>query len=530
MKLKEIEHIKNNPSFTLQIISQIESEIKRSINRCEENLVVAAVKNLPSNYFSNYSITRIITIIKNAVITEIAEDHCAINNVDIHEILKHNINPDKKDGNSYKDGKRKENIVETNVESIFGYTDIATLVKKVNEPISSVNNIYILLDTRYRTLDNDGTTYFSWGHMNQLTIAQGTVNSLGNIRDIISLIMMPIKIPNVLSNSNYYDLITISIEEFIPQSIIAHEDRRFHFMSCVDRSKSTDKWLLLCSDDYHKGEYKFNKPITSLDTITIKFGTPLEPLIFDKDRLRGAFTYGNPTIIEFTENHKLIIVDNVYIDQFESKNPVYTSNIINAINKKTGHTATVVSPTSISIPVDSSSIRTTISGTVSTPSILLPGTISVNNTSNVITGVGTSFITDFVVGDYIQILNGTTSPLFQIQIIHSNTQITINTAYQNVPGNYPYRKSGLVITGTGTLFTSELYTGDNIIINTGNTPSNYTVKSIQSDTSLILDTPYNGIDGSGFIITKDNSILESWSVFFGSKRIFIPMELTYLSS
>lgn len=529
MSLNKIKNIKNNPKFILEIVKKIENEIKRNINKDEEHLIISAVKNIPNSYFTNYSIPDIIRMIQDTVVEDIAIDHCEINDVDVHEILKHNIIPDKKNIDVLKKNK-KNSVIETNIDSIFGYTDIATLVKKVNEPISSVNNIYILLDTRYRNLGNDGTAFFSWSHINQLTIAQGTVNSLGNIRNIISIILMPVKIPNTLSTKNSYDLITISVEEFVPQSVIAHEDRRYHFMSCIDRSKSTDKWLFLCSDDYNKGEYKFNKPITSLDTITLKFGSPLEPVLFDKDRLLGTFKYGNPTIINFTENHNLTSDDIVYIDNFYTINTQYDHIIINSIKSSIGHVSTYLTSTSISIPVNSSSIVTVLTGTVSSPTVLLTGTINVTNDSDIIIGIGTVFNINFIIGDYIQIQNGIESPIFQIQSIQSDTQLTIKTKYTFLTGTYTYRKTGISIIGTGTSFINELKPGDNLIINDGNTNPEYIIKSIQSSEILTIKTPYNGINGNGFTINKDNSIAKSWSVFFGSKRIFIPMEITYLSS
>lgn len=358
MDIKQIYSIKKNPEFVLRIVKSIETEIHRSINHEEENLVISVVKNLPNRYFSEYSIDAIVIIIKNIIIEEFAITQCEINTVDTHEILKHTI--------------------DTNIKNETP-KNISTLVKKINDPISSVHTAYLLLDSKYRILENDGTEYFSWGYMNQLTISQGTVNSLGNIRDIISMVLMSYKIPNVSSADNVYDLVTLSIEEFISQSTIAHNGRRYHFMGCVERNKSTAQWLSICSDDFHKGEYKFNKPITSLDKITIKFGSPIEPIIFDKDRLHGIITYGSPTIFNFTENHNLMTNDIVYIDTFNTNNRSFDCFVINNINNKNGQPATVLSTTSISIPVNSSSIITTLTGTVTTPIMILLGTITVIN-------------------------------------------------------------------------------------------------------------------------------------------------------
>ena len=58
----------------------------------------------------------------------------------------------------------------------------------------------------------------------------------------------------------------------------------------------------------------------------------------------------------------------------------------------------------------------------------------------------------------------------------------------------------------------------------------YEVKKIKSGTELILKTPYDGAIGTGFSVEKNNSNGKAISVFFGSKRVFLPIEITYLSA
>jgi hypothetical protein len=530
MNSNKINSVKNNPAFALNIIEMIENEIGREVTTIEENLVISAIKNMPISYFKQRTMENIITLIKDTVIDEIAIVHCDINDVDTHEMLKNTIDPNKKDNDNMKKEKKKDHIVEINVDSIFGYDDIATLVKKVNEPINSVNTIYLLLDTRHRNLENDGTKYFKWDYINKMAISQGTVNSLGDIRDIISMNVMPYRIPAVPSAINDYNLITMSIEEFSPQAVIAHEDRRFHFIGCID--EKVDDWLIICSKDYNNAEYKFNKPITTLNTITTRFGSPLTPITFNKDRLPGTITYGNPTIFSFDEEHKLNAVtpSTVYVSSFTTLNTRYDSDIMGQMTNISGILGTVLTPSSISVPVDTSDIVTALTGTVAVPSVNLVGTILATTNSNSIIGTGTSFNTDFNINDYVQIKNNTNNPIFQIKNILSDTQITLKEKYVSGTGSYGYRFTGLTINGTGTLFTTELNINDNVIINDGGTSPNYIIKTILSDELLLLETPYDGLNGAGFVISKDNSTTNVWDVYFGSKRMFMMLQLSYLSS
>lgn len=57
------------------------------------------------------------------------------------------------------------------------------------------------------------------------------------------------------------------------------------------------------------------------------------------------------------------------------------------------------------------------------------GTATFTNGSTAVTGAGTSFTTEFSVGDYIVNLADTTNTLYQITAITSNTALTIGTAY-----------------------------------------------------------------------------------------------------
>lgn len=522
MNSDKIGQIKRNTKFVLHLIYEIQKEINRKITNEEEKLVVFTLSNTPDSYFKEYSITQIISILKNNIVDEILTDQKS-QNVDTHEMLKDIIDPEIKFRNIEKKKEHSKNILDINIESIFGYNEISTLVKKVNEPISNVRNAYILLDTRHRLLENDGTLYFSWGHINQLAMSQGTINSIGNIKDIISITIMPYAIPNIPLAAKY-NLISISVEEFIQQSIVAHENRRYHFMGHICNYNANDKWIFVKCDDNHDGEYKFNKSVTKLDTITLKFGNPLEPIVFDKDRLSGTITYGSPTIITFTESHKLNTNDYVYLDTFKTINTHYDSNVVSQMNNKYGHLSMVLNPLTISIPVNTNNIISLLSGTIAMPSISLGGNIMIENNKSTITGIGTSFMTDFLIGDYINFNNKT----YHIKSIENNTQLTLYSVLFGT-GIYSYRKTGTNIIGTNTMFDIELNPGDNIIINDGGYNPSYIIKSIESATSLNISNPYEGLNGNIFTFSKDNSIPKNWDVFFGSKRIFIEMEIKYLS-
>jgi hypothetical protein len=338
------ENVLNNAyKFAIKIMDHVGNKINRDISDVEENKILKLINFIGDNKIKShekdidifdYTINQ---IMKNIFHVE--------ESVDVHDLLKSNLD----DKHEHKIDHADE--VNVNLSSVFGFSDISTLVKKVNEPMGSINSAYLLLDTRHRNLNNDGTLFFKWYHMNNIFTSQGSVNTLGNIRDIISMTIMPYRIPAVASAITPYNRVSMLVDEFSSQAFIAHENKRVHFMCNID--KQVNNWLDICADDFSHGTFKFNTPITHLESITVRFGSPLEPIIFDKDRLIGTFVFGNPTRINFSENHNLTTNDIVYITEFVANNS--NTEVVN-INKSTGNVITVVDPTSITLPIDTTGI------------------------------------------------------------------------------------------------------------------------------------------------------------------------------
>ena len=265
----------------------------------------------------------------------------------------------------------------SNISNLLGITSSNDAARALN-PDSFLRKNYIMLDSRYRDLtgtNSDGITAFSWNYVLQsLSLAQGTVNIVGNVRDIVALRIYPSRIPYVLSADNKYSRISILITELSSQSFISHEKRNFHFML---RSVIDDNFIDLDTHDYNDGYFYFEKPITTLNRLTLTFGSPLEPVVFDKDRdvctidyfsiqpltkiTTGSLSSPNP--------HNLINGDTVYFTYFKTGyiDPVLVSEIlidetiVNNINRLSGWIITVIDDFSFSIIYDTSTIQSPIS-------------------------------------------------------------------------------------------------------------------------------------------------------------------------
>lgn len=220
----------------------------------------------------------------------------------------------------------KVNIM-PNIESLLGIRTANDAARILN-PNSRLRKNYLILDSRYRNISgqnsnlvNGGIEKLSWVFNLSRYAINGSVNAVGTIRDIVSMHIFPFRIPYTESGDNTYSRISLFIEEFGAQSFIAHEDRKFHFML---QSQVDGSFINLLTDQFNDGVFQFSKPITTIENITISFGSPISNIIFDRDRDICTIDYfsiapltkittGSPILNE----HNLSNGDRVYFSNFD---------------------------------------------------------------------------------------------------------------------------------------------------------------------------------------------------------------------
>lgn len=67
-----------------------------------------------------------------------------------------------------------------------------------------------------------------------------------------------------------------------------------------------------------------------------------------------------------------------------------------------------------------------------------PGTVSVTNGGNTVTGIGTTFNTDFVVGDFIQVSNSASKQIREVTSVTNSTVLTVAVNFSNTQSGVPY--------------------------------------------------------------------------------------------
>lgn len=346
----------NNPRFISQLFQQVSTKLKRIITESEQMFIVNEVKNISPKLLKGHSPKKILNALSDVMFKQILNGGGCEDNLDnVREMMRQEIGTPNvvqtQSVSSY--NMQKQQNINSNIKSIFGSTS-PYFIQKTFNPKALISRNYIYLDSRYRLLDTPGTSSISFNHTNGTTTRQqGSVNTIGNIQNIIGMRIYPIRIPYVQSADNEYKRLTMLVKEFIAQSFIAQENRHFHF----EMSTSVDgRFINLDPENHNDGYFWFRKPITSIDAFTITFGNPLQPVIFDNDRELCTFTIGSNTTVTTNTAHNLSNGDRVYFEDFTSDDIAADSAVINAINSADGHIILNTTSNSFEIAVDSSGI------------------------------------------------------------------------------------------------------------------------------------------------------------------------------
>jgi hypothetical protein len=525
----------NNPKFLNNfLLPSLKKELSRKISEAELRFIVSHIKNLDPARFQGKSVNEVSNALTEVFAEKLSKASCNdVKYVDTHELLKAQMGIST-EGGGYGgsslgtinvDVGANEVADAVNVAQIMGKSDPYDVQNMIN-PTALRHRTYIQFDSRHRSLDTDGTKELTWNHVNNVTRTQGSINTVGVIRDILGMRLSPFKIPYVANADNELTRLTMLIDEFSAQSVVAQEDRKYHFS--LD-TQVNGQWIMVSPEDQSDGYFWFNNPITQLDTLTISFGSPLQPVIFDLDRSTSHITYSNPAIITTTDPHNLQSGNSIIISDFTTTNPTRDSTLITQVNDQSGNLVTVIDDNQFSIPIDLTSLNNTIQGT-----------IAVTNLSAAVVGTGTLFLTDLTTGDAVVIEDGDGIRRYFVVTVVDDTNLTLDIAYAGVTATGLYIEKQITgtlsvvngstdVVGVGTLFVSEVTLFDSIsIVDSLRVIRSYTVTAINSDTSITIANTYGGITEAGLFVLKDNSISNlAFTTYFNSKRIFFMLELIH---
>ena len=399
----------NNREFVADLVKNIRIKLRRNLSKMEKRYVIDYLKQIDFNQLIDKPPQLVIDAISGHVSEEIANFSCQFDEeINIKEIQNEMIGV-ATDQEYYNDPSSystpddfAQEIVQSfddkiNIVNFLGKSSISELYNSFNKSSNDRTKnkrVIINFDSRFRSLDqSDGTSIFYWNFINNEQVTDGTINAIGQIRNIVSLRITPFQIPYTESANNDYDRITLYIREFSSQSVIAHENRRYHFMF---EPTKVGNWIKLNPFNYFDGYFEFRLPVIYVDSFTVSFGSPNEIITFDKDRLEYSITsYDTTTELTFVENHNLTAGDIIYFSDFTTLNPDSDAAIISNFNQSTGIMVTsITNDTTVEIDIDTSLITY--------PTFL--GVQSFNNTSSAdyeIGGIALADVGILSVGDYV---------------------------------------------------------------------------------------------------------------------------------
>jgi hypothetical protein len=278
------------------------------------------------------------------------------------------INENNVEGFANENNKYNDNI-NSYISNMLGLTSASDFAKVLN-PKSTYRKSYVMLDSRYRTNPNtDSISDFKWHINSNLSNANNSGAYLnGKIRDIIGIRVYPFRIPYVSMGDNKYSRISLLITEFQSQAFIGFGNNNFHF---ILRSSIDNDFIDLETNKFNDGFFWFETPQTDITSVTINFGNPIDKITFDRDNdlcVIDHFVSAPATHITTGNPHNLSNGDLIYLSNFNVgvantslPNQQLADDILKSgINNNNGHSITVLTPTTFTIPFATNTIQNPI--------------------------------------------------------------------------------------------------------------------------------------------------------------------------
>lgn len=287
---------------------------------------------------------------------------------DVHELLKgeqkkiddeSNYDPTKPISKA-KAGLLVSNAI--NVESIFGISTKYQLQRSLHPQVQYTKN-YVILDSKNR-VPSQNLKQMQWLYISDALFQQGTVNTKGQVRDLIGMRIYPIRAAQNFGLSGQYNpSFTLLIEEFKAQSVIGQQQRNYHFLLRQTPNPTVPPAAPVFAQQeftpMNDGYFWFHKPFTTINSFTISLGNPLvvinipvaQQILYPQD-----FTYGLITTITTTFATGYSDGDVVVLSNFTTANPIGDAVVIAQMNSPSGHIINVLDAYTFTIAVDTSTI------------------------------------------------------------------------------------------------------------------------------------------------------------------------------
>lgn len=271
-----------------------------------------------------------------------------------------------------------EDIPSIDVSTMMTHANIMLLRMLIN-PKSLHKRKLLVFDTKFQQLDEDYPGTNSWSlAFDSITVANGVTVQRG-LRNIIAMKLDPPRWPQsaiygyTIQNAtgDVFQPIaryTVGIEELLSQACIGTDGWRFHFMMQIlytnfvgdifDPHPADIPWSEMSTEDFNNGYFRFEHPITTLNTVTLRFAQPFLPFDIAPNRVGGYVVQNsNPLVIDLIRPLDIIWMSgqDYTIVGFTTGDPTADAALIAEVADYDGP-AVLTTTTTLEFPIDVSSM------------------------------------------------------------------------------------------------------------------------------------------------------------------------------
>lgn len=329
------------------VISSIIRRQKDQLSDKDQIYVIQSINRLPDAFIIENDAQKVAKVLSDMIYSELNKQREQLikQRIDIHELMKQQIT-DQPDTTS--------NDIPTSsdeLKNIFAIPQPTQLQNIIN-PKALETKAYVVLDRRYLASSNN--IQFKWDITYQTSVSTG-YNALGIsaiLQDITKIKIFPFVFPNTLHAVTGAKKLSLLFSEFETQAYMAVQNaKRFHVMFGISTPLAGEQHNL--SNAIGENEFEFNRPIIQISSLTLSFGNPLTTLELDPDKMSvDISSSGALALLTFATSPRIISGDIVIISGFSTTDPTADAAIISAINDSNGYPVSIVTPTTMTIPVD----------------------------------------------------------------------------------------------------------------------------------------------------------------------------------
>jgi hypothetical protein len=257
-------------------------------------------------------------------------------------------------------------IYKDNMNENVNLQDLLTNISDESKRILFLPSHFNLNSFNSIRFDSNNQTIFKWDIANLDNNSNYNAVSSNKIKNIRAIRLLPFIFPSTKNGITNNSRIYVEIIELNNQAFIGYNNKRFHFEFAInylptktlkqtgfrdnvvyidDNSVDTKYNQFNCSDlGKNIALFKFTKPISEINSISIRFSTQVGNLILDQHIVTGKLittstliqkksTLINSTGIIFDQEPYINIYDQIIINKITSDNYQQFPNIQNMINK-----------------------------------------------------------------------------------------------------------------------------------------------------------------------------------------------------